>query len=90
MTNGRYNFNGFTNTRLYWHEVWSQWRLELLSDPNVFATVNSTEYPYGTFNWEFFGDRCNGASPGGENKSEIVTINFNACSTDEFNCVDGG
>lgn len=62
-----------------------KWRLELLTDPDVYATTNTTEYPLGTFMWDFYGDKCNGIFT----EHSQVAINFNACNGSEFNCLDG-
>ncbi|TRY70496.1 hypothetical protein TCAL_02367 [Tigriopus californicus] len=58
---------------------------ELLTDPSVYATTNTTEYPLGTFLWDFHGDKCNGIFT----EHSKVSINFNACNGSEFNCLDG-
>lgn len=85
LVNGRHSFNGFTNSRLFWLPHSSQWKLELLSNPTVFAIVNTTSYPFGTNEWDFSGDSCISEDA----NSSLVTLNFNACNEDEFNCLDG-
>lgn len=45
-----------------------------LSDPTIYATNNETEYPIGTFWWDFYGDPCY------EDYHNQLELNINACS----------
>ena len=83
MIGERHSFRGYADTLLSWDEMNSQWRIQLYSDPSVYATLRSFEYPFGTADWEVFGDDCSDLS------MQIVSLNINACSDGEFNCVDG-
>ena len=80
---GRHSFRGYTGTILRFDKATEQWRLELYSTPDVFATSNGTEYPFGQQKWTMVGDPCY------EAKVNVVTLNINACNTTEFNCEDG-
>ena len=73
IINGAYVFRGFTDSRLYWQG--DHWRLELLSDPDTHARVNSTEIPFGTFTWEFNTDPCGKTGDPGRVNSTPVTLN---------------
>ena len=90
MNDGRYVFYGFINTKLYWTSQRQEWRLELLSDPNTFASLNMTEYPFGTFDWSFFHMSCDGKNKLTGNNTDLHRLNLNACHDEEFNCADGG
>ena len=88
-----YNFRGFSSSLLNYDSNNSEWKLTLYSNPNIYATCNeSTIYPFGTFNWYFYGETCKQIG-----KKNIMTnnvykfpINFNACDPNtEFNCADG-
>ena len=61
-----------------------RWKLEIYSREDVYATVNSTDYPFGTLVWEVSGDVCQE-----ENSTHSVELNLNACKPNEFNCADG-
>ena len=87
---GHYEFYGFTNTKLYFSSKLQEWRIELLSNPSVYASLAVIEYPFGTHSWVFHGLSCDGKRQLPENTTETVELNFNACKNDEFNCADGG
>ena len=89
MSDGRYIFYGFTNSKITYNGSEEGWRLELLSDPNVYAKINTAQYPFGVFDWKLFGMSCDGNKPLGESTSELMTLSLNACSLSEFNCDDG-
>ena len=74
MIGERHSFRGYADTLLSWDEMNSQWRIQLYSDPSVYATLRSFEYPFGTADWEVFGDDCSDLS------MQIVSLNINACS----------
>ena len=85
LVNSHHSFNGFLDTLLRWDPETEIWRLELYSDPNVYAVTESQggEYPLGTFDWIVYNDPCY------ETNETTVTLNFNACLRDEYNCKDG-
>ena len=60
-----------------------QWRMNLYSSENVYATTSSQDYPFGINKWEIVGDPCYEAN------NTIVLLNINACNESEFNCNDG-
>ncbi len=51
-----YTFRGFQKTQLHLDASSEQWHLTLDGTNATFATVNTTEYPFGTWNWEVHGD----------------------------------
>ena len=64
----------------------NQSRNLLITNCSVYATTNTTDYPFGTHLWDFSNDVC---SLGGSNATAVVVLNLNACDENEFNCVDG-
>ncbi len=53
----------------------------------TYATANSTDYPFGTLEWEVHGDEgCSGENNTGR---QLVTLNLSTCRQGEFNCADG-
>lgn len=84
-TNNYYTFRGYQNTMMYFDADIEQWKLEIYSRPEVFATVNSTEYPFGTMQWHVYNDSCSEE----EVSEEVVELNVNTCTSGEFNCEDG-
>ena len=89
LNSGRYVFNGFTNTKLFFDGVREEWRLEFLKDPKVYAKLNISDYPFGEFEWEFFGKSCDGEIDLEKSSFETMTLSLNACFESEFNCIDG-
>ena len=80
---GRHSFRGYSDTLLRWRNDNQLWTLQSYSNESITATVNVNEYPFGTHKWFIKGDSCfetNGAE---------TTLNINACSNEDFNCVDG-
>ena len=92
-----YNFRGFSSSLLNYDLNKSEWKLTLYSNPNIYATCNesnypSSIYPFGKFNWYFFGDTCKHIEPEKVLAKNVykLPINFNACDPNsEFNCEDG-
>ncbi len=84
MLDGRYTFSGYTDTRLFYVASLDQWRLQLYSNSSIYATVNQTEYPFGTLEWTVFNEPCYLDGP-----TKSVSLNINACNAFEFNCHDG-
>ncbi len=86
LVNGRYTFNGFTDTVLYYNASSNSWTLQLQSDPATFALAANVaregDYPLGTVEWRFHGDAC------GEGSKKVM-LNFNSCGDGEFNCNSG-
>ena len=80
VLNGHYHFNGYTDTKMYFHNDIKVWRLELLSDQSIYATTKSLDYPFGTHIWDI-------VLP---DSQSTLTLNLNSCqSKSEFNCNDG-
>ena len=82
LTNGVYSFRGYTDTFLY-HEGEDVWRLQLISRPEVYARVNSTDYPFGKLRWAVYNESCYDESP------HLAEISINVCTDDQFSCDDG-
>ena len=57
--------------------------MESSSNLNVYAVVNSTEYPFGTLTWSIYGDHCS------EEEHILTPLNINTCEFSQFNCGDG-
>ncbi len=55
---GLYAFRGFQKTQLHLDSSAGQWRLTLdgVGENGTFASVNTTEYPFGTWDWDVRGD----------------------------------
>lgn len=84
FVNNRYTFRGYKDTFLSYDADSMEWRLQLYSDPYVYATsINTTDYPFGTRLWTVYNDSCF------EEATKIVDLNLNACQDSEFNCGDG-
>ena len=81
---GHHSFQGYTDTVMYLDPESGLWRMESYTYPNIYATLVSDEYPLGTYTWTFHNDNC-----AGEANQTDITLNFNACTDEEFNCVDG-
>ena len=63
-----------------------KWMLQIYGTTDIYATVNATDYPFGTMDWEVHNDfKCRN----GENGTDLVALNINSCKSDEFNCGDG-
>ena len=72
-------FKGYTETTLM--QTGNQWIVEINGNPDVYATIDSEDYPFGTQRWTVTGpDPCGNGSR---------LLNINACSDSEFNCDDG-
>ena len=85
LENGRHSFRGFQDTLLYWDDVTNLWQLKAYSNPNLTASVDMVDYPFGTHEWIIRNDPCYG-----EDVTEAnVILNINACNENEFNCYDG-
>ena len=82
---GHHSFQGYRDTVLYLDPDTNLWRLESYTYPHIYATLESEEYPLGTFTWTIYNDEACYA----DGNSTEVTLNFNACTDDEFNCRDG-
>ena len=90
LVGGKYTFVGYSDSRIYYdNKNMSEpgWKLELLSDPgNVYALAQTQEmFPFGTVTWHFFGTcKRRNADPFAK-----LSLNFNACEDDEYNCDNG-
>ncbi len=92
--NGMYTFRGFSRTLLHLDEQSKQWKLTLDGSQVTQAAVNTTEYPFGTLDWDVTGDpACLDKTGSITNQAEelktTVKLNVNACTDTEFNCGDG-
>jgi hypothetical protein len=72
LVNGRFSLSGFSNTRLFWASDVGKWKLELLDSRRVYATSNASDYPIGTFEWDFYNDDCNDDGAGQEASSQNI------------------
>ena len=82
----KYLFRGFSKSFIHFDVTIQQWKLSLYSTNETFAVCQNShcgEYPLGLREWTMTNDECN------QDKVETVRLNFNACSRDEFNCLDG-
>ena len=59
------------------------WKLQLISDSNVSALVNSTDYPFGTMKWKIFNEPCY------DEDERETWLSINSCSQRQFNCDNG-
>ncbi len=84
MVEGRHSFRGFKDTMLQFDPEFGQWRLDLYSTRDIYATTDAADYPFGIHQWEIIGDPCYKS-----NMTTVVTLNMNACNETEFNCNDG-
>ena len=81
--NGHYSFDGYTGSRIFLDNETQLWRLDLLSDPSLYATteLNPVDYPLGSNLW-------NVETRGFKGK---VNLNLNSCEDfSSFSCLDGG
>lgn len=83
LIEGKRVFNGFTTSRISWNSKIGKWQLQMLSDPFVYATVNTTTYPLGTLEWDVFNSSC---SP---NDHVVLNLSLNTCHENQYNCLDG-
>ncbi len=83
LKGGKYVFNGFTDSKLFYNSGISRWFIELLSNPNAHANTNipGNIYPFGNTSFQYEG--CAQGHVGDNVPS------FNACNDDEFNCDSG-
>ncbi len=89
-----YTFRGFSKTLLHLDEQSKQWKLTLDGNQVTQAAVNTTEYPFGTLEWDVTGDPAclNKAGSIKKKAQELRTamkLNVNTCTDTEFNCGDG-
>ena len=82
LINGHYSFDGYTTTRVQYDNVSQLWRMEMLSDPSIYATTEiiPIEYPLGSHLWKVNTPIFKG----------ILELNLNSCDDfDSFSCSDG-
>ena len=75
-------FDGYTTTRMHFDNKSQLWRMEVLSDPNVYATteIMPVDYPLGSHVWDIHSENFNGK----------LELNLNSCDDFEsFGCNDG-
>ncbi len=94
FVDGMYTFRGFRKTQLHLDEEAKQWKLTLDGDQVTKASVNTTEYPFGTLEWDVTGDPgCLDKTGSGSKRAEelktTMKLNVNTCTDSEFNCDDG-
>ena len=89
MINGRHSFRGYTDTLLFWDSDVQLWKLESYSDDSIYATLNVTEYPLGSYVWQFHGEPCLEEAEVGSVGAVEVVLNINTCNSSEFNCRNG-
>ena len=80
--NGHYSFDGYTTTRIIFDNATQVWKMELLSDPSIYATTEMVpvEYPLGTHVWDVEAPAYKGD----------LELNLNSCDDfDSFGCNDG-
>ena len=83
LINGHYSFDGYTTTRIHFDNVTKLWKMELLSDPSIYATTElvPVEYPFGSHIWDVEAPAYKGD----------LEMNLNSCDDfDSFGCNDGG
>ena len=75
-----FTFHGYTRSSISFLQNATKWKIEMLADPNKYATTHGTIPPFGTKEYLL------SAGLGSGN----VALNLNACNDDEeFNCDDG-
>ncbi len=80
LVNGKLSFYGYTNSRMYYDASIHAWKVELLSDPEVYG-IRSVDYPLGDNYWKL-NNVCE--------KAHIqALLHFSACNGDEYNCNSG-
>ena len=100
-----YYFRGFSNSLLNYDPKKYEWKLtNVYTNTEIYAICNestiyhndgsepSPTYPFGTFNWYFFGDTCTEIEPEKivDKNVHKLTISFDACDeNNEFTCGDG-
>jgi hypothetical protein len=80
LINGYFSYDGYTNTRIYFHNVSKLWHMERLLDPSSYATtVSAGDYPFGSHTWNISSEGFMGKA----------TLNLNGChNIYQYNCVD--
>ena len=75
-----YRFSGYTTCSIAYDKTASNWKIEMLSDPEQKAVTNGTQPPFGTHEYTL------SESLGGD----YIKLSINACDDrKEFNCEDG-
>ncbi len=78
-----YAFRGYRHGVLEFDGAQNLWKINLYTTNKTYATANVTDYPFGYQKWTIVNDPCFG-------EGEIeATLNLNACTNSEFNCMDG-
>ena len=88
----KYNFRGFEKSLITWNEDKKYWKLQMISDPTIFAISNETKgpYPFGVNKWYIFNDvTCLNKEIDAKNHVYSTLLSFSACTNEEFNCEDG-
>ena len=75
-----FTFYGYQNSKIVHYIENRKWKIELLSDPQLYATTNGSDPPLGTQEYHL------SESLGGG----TVILNLNSCdNSKEYNCDDG-
>ena len=83
FVNGYYSFRGYSDTDFVMNDNKESWSLQLISNPNITAEVNSTDYPFGLMKWTIRNEPC-------YDETERETwLSINSCSQGDFNCDNG-
>jgi hypothetical protein len=80
---GMFTFRGYTDTIMFWDSDIGKWKLQSYRDPSVYALANVTDYPFGTIDWDVYGDKCH------DGNHTVMSLNINSCNDTEFNCRSG-
>ena len=80
IINGHYTFDGYTNTKIFYQDEAKLWRMELFEDSSIYATTESSDYPFGINQWKIVTPQVEG----------VILLSLNGCNEEkEFNCNDG-
>ena len=80
MESQKWSLSGYTNSRIAYDNVTEGWKIEVLTDPDKFATTNAKLPPFGVREYHL-SDGLGGGN---------VTLNINACDDEtEYDCNDG-
>ena len=82
FVNEHYTFDGYTVTKIWFNNETQFWRMDLISNPNIYATtdIKPFDYPLGIRTWNVTSPILNGE----------VELNLNSCDDfNSFSCNDG-
>ena len=87
MSDGKYNFRGFTSSFIFWDKVNKLWKITNTRNQSIYATSkgNKDGYSMGVNLWNIYNDTC-----GQEGETDkTLELSFTSCQEDSFNCLDG-